>query len=164
MFPKVNPSKTTAWKKLQDHFKEMKYASMKDLFKENPNRFKNYSLAVPDIIFDFSKNLVNDETKKLLLELANECELDKAIEAMFKGEMINETEGRSVLHTALRNFSGKPVMSEGRDVMPEVKKELEHIKNFCRKVHKGEWKGYSGKKIKYIVNIGIGGSDLEVGS
>jgi glucose-6-phosphate isomerase len=160
MFPRVNPSKTNAWKKLQDHYKTMKLASMKDLFQQDPNRFKNYSLTVPDIIFDYSKNLVNDETKKLLMDLANECELDKAIAAMFKGEIINETEGRSVLHTALRNFSGKPVLSDGKDVMPEVKKELEHMKNFCRKVHNGEWKGYSGKKIKYIVNIGIGGSDL----
>ncbi len=160
MFPKVNPSKTVAWKKLQDHFKEMKHVSMKDLFREDPDRFKKYSLAIPDIIFDYSKNLVNDETKKLLLELAYECELHKAIKAMFTGELINETEGRSVLHTALRNFSGKPVMSEGKDVMPEVKKEWEHMKKFCGKIHNGEWKGYSGKKIKYIVNIGIGGSDL----
>jgi len=160
MFPKVNPTKTQSWKKLQEHYKAMKSASMKDLFKEDPNRFKNYSLAVPDIIFDYSKNLVSEETKKLLLDLASECELDKAIAAMFKGEIINGTEGRSVLHTALRNFSGKPVLSDGKDVMPEVKKEQEHMKNFCRKVHKGEWKGYSGKKIKYIVNIGIGGSDL----
>ena len=160
MFPKVNPSKTAAWKKLLDHFKEMKHVSMKDLFMEDPDRFKKYSLAVPDIIFDYSKNRVNNETIKLLLELAYECELHKAIKAMFTGELINETEGRSVLHTALRSFSGKPVMSEEKDVMPQVIKEREHMKNFCRKVHKGEWKGYTGKKIKYIVNIGIGGSDL----
>ena len=124
MFPRVNPSKTNAWKKLQDHYKTMKLASMKDLFRQDPNRFKNYSLAIPDIIFDYSKNLVNEETKKLLIDLANECELDKAIAAMFKGEIINETEGRSVLHTALRNFSGKPVLSDGKDVMPEVKKGI----------------------------------------
>ncbi|MGN6602103.1 MAG: glucose-6-phosphate isomerase [Ginsengibacter sp.] len=160
MFPRINPSKTAAWKKLHDHHKEMKHASIKDLFMEDPDRFKKYSLAVPDIIFDFSKNLVNDETLKLLVELAYECELHKAIKAMFTGELINDTEGRSVLHTALRNFSGKPVMSEGKDVMPEVMKEREHMKSFCKKVHKGEWKGYTGKKIKYIVNIGIGGSDL----
>ena len=160
MFPKVNPTKTAAWKKLYDHHKEMKHVSMKDLFREDGERFKKYSLAVPDIIFDYSKNLVNDETKKLLLELAYECELHKAIKAMFRGELINETEGRSVLHTSLRNFSEKPVLSEGKDVMPDVIKEREHMKNFCRKVHKGEWKGYTGKKIKYIVNIGIGGSDL----
>jgi glucose-6-phosphate isomerase len=160
MFPKINPTKTVAWKKLHDHFKEMEQISIKDLFVEDADRFKKYSFAVTDIICDFSKNIVNDETKKLLLELAYECELQKAIKAMFNGELINETEGRSVLHTALRNFSGKPVFSEGKDVMPEVKKEWEHMRNFCQKIHKGEWKGYSGKKIKYIVNIGIGGSDL----
>jgi glucose-6-phosphate isomerase len=160
MFPKVNPSKTVAWKKLQDHFKEMKHIQMKDLFREDPDRFKKYSFAVTDIICDFSKNIVSDETKQLLLDLAYECQLQKAIKAMFTGELINETEGRSVLHTALRNFSGKPVFSEGKDVMPEVKKEWEHMRTFCQKIHRGEWKGYTGKKIKYIVNIGIGGSDL----
>ncbi|HXR84135.1 MAG TPA: glucose-6-phosphate isomerase [Hanamia sp.] len=160
MFPKVNPSKTVAWKKLQDHYKEMKHIQMKDLFREDANRFKKYSFAVTDIICDFSKNIVSDETKQLLLDLAYECQLQKAIKAMFTGELINETEGRSVLHTALRNFSGKPVFAEGKDVMPEVKKEWEHMRSFCQKIHRGEWKGYSGKKIKYIVNIGIGGSDL----
>jgi glucose-6-phosphate isomerase len=160
MFPKINPTKTVAWKKLQDHFKEMKQIFIKDLFVEDADRFKKYSFAVADIICDFSKNIVNDETKKLLLELAYECQLQKAIKAMFTGELINETEGRSVLHTALRNFSGKPVFSEGKDVMPEVKKEWEHMRSFCQRIHKGDWKGYSGKKIKYIVNIGIGGSDL----
>ncbi len=160
MFPKVNPTKTVSWKKLQDHFKEMKSQHIKELFRKNKDRFKMFSLAMPEITFDFSKNIVNEKTKQLLLDLANECELQQAIKAMFSGEVINGTEGRSVLHTALRNFSGQPVYSEGKDVMVEVKKELEHIKNFCRKIHKGEWKGYSGKKIKYVVNIGIGGSDL----
>ena len=160
MFPNVNPTKTNAWKKLQDHYKEMKHAHVKELFKEDSQRFKKYSLAMPEIIFDFSKNIINEHTKQILLELADECELQNAIKAMFTGAVINGTEGRSVLHTALRNFSGKPVYSEGKDVMPEVKEELEHMKSFCQKIHKGEWKGYSGKKIKYIVNIGIGGSDL----
>jgi glucose-6-phosphate isomerase len=160
MFPKINPTKTVAWKKLQEHSKAMKHVQMKDLFQEDKKRFKKYSYAVTDIICDFSKNIVTDETKTLLLDLAYECELQKAIKSLFTGELINETEGRSVLHTALRNFSGKPVFSEGKDVMPEVKKEWEHMKNFCQKIHSGEWKGYSGKKIKYVVNIGIGGSDL----
>ena len=160
MFPKINPTKTSAWKKLLEHSKAMKHVQMKDLFQEDKKRFKKYSYAVTDIICDFSKNIVTDETKTLLLELAYECELQKAIKSLFTGELINETEGRSVLHTALRNFSGKPVFSEGKDVMPEVKKEWEHMKNFCQKIHSGEWKGYSGKKIKYVVNIGIGGSDL----
>ncbi len=160
MFPKVNPTKTAAWKKLQEHSKAMKHVHMKDLFREDKKRFKKYSLALADIICDFSKNIVTDETKTLLLDLAYECELQKAIKSLFTGDLINETEGRSVLHTALRNFSGKPVFSEGKDVMPEVKKEWEHMKSFCEKIHSGEWKGFSGKKIKYVVNIGIGGSDL----
>ena len=160
MFPKINPTKTTAWKNLEDHYKEMKNTPIKDLFKEDKDRFEKYSLSEPDILFDFSKNIVNDKTMQLLLELAYECELQKAIKAMFTGEVINGTENRSVLHTALRNFSGNPVYSEGKDVMPEVKKEQDHMRQFCEKIHSGEWKGYSGKKIKYIVNIGIGGSDL----
>ena len=160
MFPKINPTKTTAWKNLQDHFKEMKHTPIKDLFVEDKDRFEKYSLSVPEITFDFSKNIVNDKTLQLLLELAYECELQKAIKAMFTGEVINGTEHRSVLHTALRNFSDKPVYSEGKDVMPEVEKERKHMHDFCEKIHSGEWKGYSGKKIKYIVNIGIGGSDL----
>ena len=160
MLPKINPTKTVAWKKLQDHYKEMKNVSIKDLLAEDPDRFKKYCFSMPEITCDLSKNRVNYTTLQLLLDLADECELQKAIKAMFSGEVINGSEGRSVLHTALRNFSGKPVYSEGKDVMAEVKKELDHMKRFCQKVHKGEWTGYSGKKIKYIVNIGIGGSDL----
>ena len=160
MLPTINPVKTASWKKLQDHYKEMKNIPMKDLFKEDPERFKKFCFSLPEIICDLSKNIITDKTKQLLLELGDECELQKAIKAMFAGELINGTEGRSVLHTALRNFSGKPVYSEGKDVMPDIIKELEHLKIFCQKIHKGEWKGYSGKKIKYIVNIGIGGSDL----
>jgi len=160
MFPKINPTKTQSWKKLHEHQKEMRHVQIKELFKEDQDRFKKFCFALPELICDFSKNIVNDKTLQLLLELAYECELQKAIKAMFTGEVINGTEGRSVLHTALRNFSDKPVYSEGKDVMPEVKKEWEHMRKFCEKIHSGEWKGYSGKKIKYIVNIGIGGSDL----
>lgn len=160
MFPHINPTKTAAWKKLKDHHKEMKDISMKGLFKEDPDRFKKFSYVLPEIICDLSKNIITDKTKQLLLELANECDLKNAIKAMFSGENINGTEDRAVLHTALRNFSGKPVFTGGKDVMPEVKKEQEHMKNFCKKIHSGEWKGYSGKKIRYVVNIGIGGSDL----
>ena len=160
MLPKINPTKTAAWKKLQEHYKEIHRLQMKDCFEENPNRFQDFCYSIPEIVCDFSKNIMTDTTRELLVELANECELDKAINAMFTGEPINATENRPVLHTALRNFSDKPVFVEGTDIMPEVKKELDHMKSFCRKIHKGEWKGYSGKKIKYIVNIGIGGSDL----
>jgi glucose-6-phosphate isomerase len=160
MLPKINPVKTATWKKLRFHYNEMKNVSIKSLFDEDPDRFKKFCFSMPEIVCDLSKNIVNDSTRQLLLDLAQECELQNAIKAMFSGEIINGSEGRSVLHTALRNFSGKPVYSEGKDVMPEVKKELDHMKKFCQKVHKGEWTGYSGKKIKYIVNIGIGGSDL----
>ncbi len=160
MLPKINPTTTTAWQMLTDHFEEMKSVHMKELFDEDRSRFKKYSLAVPDIIWDYSKNIITDKTLQLLLQLAEECELQSAINAMFSGEKINETEKRAVLHTALRNFSGKPVLLDGNDIMPQVNKVLEQMKNFCSKVHSGEWKGYSGKKIKSVVNIGIGGSDL----
>ncbi|MEO7120448.1 MAG: glucose-6-phosphate isomerase, partial [Ginsengibacter sp.] len=160
MFPKINPTETESWKSLQEHFAEMKQLHIKNLFEEDPDRFTKYSFALPEIICDFSKNIVNDTTLRSLLQLANECKLKEAIEAMFTGEKINETEDRSVLHTALRNFSGEPVLSDGKDVMPEVQKVLDHMKRFCASVHSGEWKGYSGKPIKYFVNIGIGGSDL----
>ncbi len=113
-----------------------------------------------DILFDYSKNLVNAEIFSHLFDLAAECKVWEAIQAMFSGEKINQTENRSVLHTALRNFSGEPIFSDGRDVMPEVMQELEHMKSFCQKIHSGEWRGYSGKPIRNIVNIGIGGSDL----
>jgi len=160
MLPKINPTTTESWKKLQQHFEEMKHAPIKDMFMEDPERFQKYSFAVPEIVCDFSKNIINDTSVRLLLQLADECGLREAIDAMFTGEKINETEGRSVLHTALRNFSGEPVVSDGKDVMPEVKKVLDQMKHFCSRVHSGEWKGYTGKKIKYFVNIGIGGSDL----
>ncbi|MCO6496966.1 MAG: glucose-6-phosphate isomerase [Chitinophagaceae bacterium] len=160
MLPAIVPTKTEAWKKLTAHYKEMKSVKMKDLFKEDHNRFKHFSFSVPEIVCDLSKNIVTEETISLLIELANECELPKAIKSMFKGDIINQTEGRSVLHTALRNFSGKPVYSKGKDVMPEVIAVQKKMKAFCRKVHSGTWTGYTGKRIKYIVNIGIGGSDL----
>lgn len=160
MFPTVNPTKTASWQKLVTHYKEMKGVKMKDLFKEDPKRFKKYSFSLPDIICDLSKNIITEETLQLLLDLAYECELHKAIKAMFTGELINQTEGRSVLHTALRNFSGKPVYSQGKDVMPEVHEVQKKMESFCKKIHSGNWKGYTGKRIKYIVNIGIGGSDL----
>ncbi|MGH2648974.1 MAG: glucose-6-phosphate isomerase [Ginsengibacter sp.] len=160
MLPKINPTETESWQQLQQHFEEMKNVRIKDLFMDDPERFQKYSFSVPEIVFDFSKNIINDTTIRLLLQLADECGLREAIDAMFTGEKINETEDRSVLHTALRNFSGEPVVSDGKDVMPEVKRVLNQMKNFCARVHSGEWKGYTGKKIKYFVNIGIGGSDL----
>ncbi|HET9824904.1 MAG TPA: glucose-6-phosphate isomerase [Chitinophagaceae bacterium] len=160
MFPKINPTDTNAWQQLRQHHEEMTHASMKRMFHEDPDRFTRFSATMDDIIFDYSKNIINEKTIQLLLQLAEECKVKEAREAMFNGEKINETENRSVLHVALRNFSKQPMYSEGKDVMPLVKKVLKQMKDFCEQVHEGEWRGYSGKKIRYIVNIGIGGSDL----
>ena len=160
MLPKINPTTTTAWKALQDHFSEMENVNIRNLFNDDNDRFSKYSVSDRDIVFDYSKNHVNDKTMQLLLQLANECKLREAIDAMFNGDKINETENRAVLHTALRNLSDRPVFAEGKDVMPDVRKVLKQMKGFCNKVHSGKWRGYSGKRIRYIVNIGIGGSDL----
>ena len=160
MLPKINPTTTNAWKALQEHYSKMRTVQMRDLFKNDVERFSRYSLGNRDIVFDYSKNIIADETVRLLLQLANESKLKDAIEAMFKGDKINETENRAVLHTALRNLSDEPVFAEGKNIMPEIKKVLKQMKNFCNRVHDGRWRGYSGKRIKYIVNIGIGGSDL----
>ena len=160
MFPTINPVTTQAWADLQQHYAANKDVQIKDLFAADPNRFNKFSLHTGDILFDYSKNNVSEETRSLLLKLADACLLRQAIDAMFGAEKINQTEDRAVLHTALRNFSGKPVLLEGKDVMPDIQQVLEQMKNFCNKVHSGNWKGYTGKKIRYIVNIGIGGSDL----
>jgi glucose-6-phosphate isomerase len=161
MLPKVNPTNTQAWWLLTKHqSEEMRNITMKRLFAEDASRFEKFSILFNDILFDYSKNIITPKTMQLLLQLAEDCQVKEAIEKMFSGDKINETEGRSVLHTALRNFSGEPVLSEGKDVMPDVHRVQKQMKEFCEKVHSGEWKGYSGKKIKYIVNIGIGGSDL----
>jgi glucose-6-phosphate isomerase len=160
MFPKIDPTQTGSWKELQQHFSEMKNVSMRQLFKDDPARSDKFSVRLPDLLFDYSKNIISEKTISLLINLANECRLNEAIDAMFNGDKINETENRSVLHIALRNFSKQPVFSGGKDVMPLVKKSQRQIKTFCEKLHSGDWRGYSGKRIKYIVNIGIGGSDL----
>ncbi|MFT3823104.1 MAG: glucose-6-phosphate isomerase [Chitinophagaceae bacterium] len=161
MLPKVKPHHTEAWQKLKDHYKKASRHHMRDLFKKDPERFEKFSLPLgEEILVDYSKNRITGKTLDLLLQLAEECEVKEAIEAMFTGSIINETEGRSVLHTALRNFSDQPVYSNGNNVMPDVEKVLQQMKDFCSRVHSGEWKGYTGKKIRYIVNIGIGGSDL----
>lgn len=160
MLPKVNPSSTKAWRLLLQHSADMKNLHMRDLFKADPERFNKFSICLDELVFDYSKNIITDTTIHYLLQLAEECGLKQAIDAMFSGEMINETERRSVLHTALRNFSGEPVFSEGKDVMPYIKKVLGKMRSFTNAVHNGKFRGYTGKKIKYIVNIGIGGSDL----
>jgi glucose-6-phosphate isomerase len=138
----------------------MREASMKKMFAQDPERFTKFSHTLDNTLVDFSKNIINEETINLLLQLAKECELPKAIAAMFAGDLINKTEQRSVLHIALRNFSGRPVYAAGKDVMNDVYRVQQQMKNFCQKIHSGEWKGYTGKKIRFVVNIGIGGSDL----
>ena len=160
MLKKIDPAKTKAWRSLKDHFKKIKNLEMKDLFAEDPRRFEKFSLRFQDILLDYSKNRITPETMNLLFSLAEEVDLGDAVEKMFTGDPINETEGRAVLHVALRNLSNAPIYAQGRDVMPEVKAVLEKMRNFSARVISGEWKGYAGKRMTDLVNIGIGGSDL----
>ena len=157
----INPTNTQAWKALEAHQSQLAHTTIADLFKQEQNRFNDYSLTFENqILVDFSKNKINQETLKLLRQLAKESALDEAINAMFTGEKINRTENRAVLHTALRNRSNTPVYVDGKDVMPEVNAVLAKMSAFCERVISGEWKGYTGKAITDVVNIGIGGSDL----
>lgn len=157
----INPTNTQAWKALETHQSQLANTTIADLFKQEQNRFNDYSLSFENqILVDFSKNKINQETLKLLRQLAKESTLDEAINAMFTGEKINRTENRAVLHTALRNRSNTPVYVDGKDVMPEVNAVLAKMSAFCDRVISGEWKGYTGKAITDVVNIGIGGSDL----
>ncbi len=151
---------TAAYRKLKTHHKSISKKHMKELFAEDPNRYKKFSLRLGDIIVDFSKNRINGRTLAYLCDLARECQVSEAIEKMFTGDKINATEKRSVLHVALRNRSNSPIMVDGKDVMPDVNEVLEKMKGFSEKVRGGEWKGFTGKKITDLVNIGIGGSDL----
>ncbi|HDX8363709.1 TPA: glucose-6-phosphate isomerase [Aeromonas veronii] len=157
----INPTQTQAWQALEAHFAANKETRLKDLFAQDPKRFDKFSLTFGgDILVDYSKNLITEETLKLLVDLAKETDLRSAIDAMFNGDKINMTEGRSVLHVALRNRSDRPIESDSKDVMPEVNAVLAKMKGFCEKIISGEWKGYTGKAIQHVVNIGIGGSDL----
>ena len=161
MLPRINPTNTQAWFLLKKHYEdEMSRKHMRDLFAADIERFQKFSLCLDQMVFDYSKNIINPKTLQLLLQLAEECKLNEAIHALFAGIKINETEHRAVLHTALRNFSDTPILVEGKDIMPRIRKVQEQMKAFCAQIHNGHWKGYTGKPIKYIVNIGIGGSDL----
>jgi glucose-6-phosphate isomerase len=151
---------SAAWKTLQQHYENNQSFCLRSAFADDQNRFKKFSLHFNDILFDYSKNLITEETLPLLIELAKSTGLKQKMEAMFRGERINITEHRAVLHTALRNRSNTPVYFNDEDVMPKVNAVLKRMRIFCDKVHSGEWKGYSGKIITDIVNIGIGGSDL----
>ncbi|ERH26107.1 glucose-6-phosphate isomerase [Aggregatibacter sp. oral taxon 458 str. W10330] len=157
----INPTQTNAWKALTQHHAQRKNTTIQDLFAQEKDRFANYSLTFNnEILVDFSKNNLTQETLGLLRQLTEECGLTQAKEAMFNGEKINRTENRAVLHTALRNRSNTPIFVDGKDVMPEVNAVLAKMKSFCERVISGEWKGYTGKAITDVINIGIGGSDL----
>lgn len=160
MLASVNPTETLAWQKLTAHFLEMQATHLRELFAEDPDRFSKLSLQEGPLLVDFSKNLLTQETLALLIELAHECQLPEAMEAQFRGGKINATEHRAVLHTALRNRANTPVVVEGADVMPEINTVLGQMQEFSNRLLKGIWKGYTGKTITDIVNIGIGGSDL----
>lgn len=158
--PSINPTQTAAWGQLADHYKKLHNVQMTDLFKQNAARFDQFSTRFEDILVDYSKNIITQETLNLLLALAEQTQLKEAIGAMIGGKSINETEGRAVLHVALRNRSNTPVLVDGKDVMPDVNRVLKQMETFSDKLISGDWKGYTGKAISDIVNIGIGGSDL----
>jgi len=149
-----------AWKSLSDHAKKMSSTHLRDLFKQDAHRFKSFSVSFEDILLDYSKNRVTDETLKLLFTVARDAGVEKLRDRMFAGDKINITEDRAVLHIALRNRSNRPIMVDGKDVMPEVNAVLKHIKAFTDELRSGKWTGYTGKAITDVVNIGIGGSDL----
>ncbi|MBW1618829.1 glucose-6-phosphate isomerase [Empedobacter falsenii] len=156
----INPTTTNAWNALEQHFQTIQHTSIKELFAQNVNRFEEFSIQYPSLLVDYSKNRINAETIQLLVDLAKEMDVDAAIQQMFEGDVINVTEKRAVLHTALRNRSNEEVLVDGKNVMPEINEVLDQMKSFSEKVISGEWKGFSGKEITDVVNIGIGGSDL----
>ncbi len=149
-----------AWIALQTHYNETKNYSIRDAFKIDPDRFNKFSINFNEILFDYSKNRISEDTVSLLLKLASQAELKEKTEALFSGEKINTTEHRAVLHTALRNRSNQPVYVDGQDVMPDINKVLSKMRTFCESVRSGQWKGYTGKAITDVVNVGIGGSGL----
>lgn len=161
MLKNINPTTTAAWKALTEHFESAQDMELAALFAQGADRFNQFSATFgSDILVDYSKNLLDKETFTHLFALAEQTELKAAIQAMFAGDKINQTESRAVLHTALRNRSNTPVMVDGEDVMPGVNAVLAKMESFTNRIVSGEWKGYTGKEITDVVNIGIGGSDL----
>ena len=156
----IDPTATLAWKELETHAHEMQGRHMKDLFAQDPQRFSRFSQTFEDVLIDYSKNILTRETLDILYRLAEECGVKEATEKMFNGEIINGTEGRAVLHTALRHQGREPVRVDGGDVMPEVRDTLERMRGFSDKIINGHHTGYTGRKLTQVVNIGIGGSDL----
>lgn len=160
MLPNIDFTQTDTYNRLQEHFNEIFDQKMKDMFSADPQRAEKFCLQLNDIFFDFSKNRINETTVNLLLELAEACGVKEGINAMFAAEKINVTENRAVLHVALRNMSGRPLMLDGVDIMPAIQEVQQQMKRFSSAIIEGSQKGYTGKKIKDVVNIGIGGSDL----
>ncbi|HWK56641.1 MAG TPA: glucose-6-phosphate isomerase [Parapedobacter sp.] len=160
MLPRINFTVTQAYKYLSNHYVDIAPKHLTELFAADKERFAKFSITFGDILFDYSKNRIDDTTKALLLQLARECRLEEAINAMFAGDAINETEGRAVLHTALRHQGDRPVLVDGKDVIPDVKAVLTKMRGFSERIIGGDWKGHTGKPITDVVNIGIGGSDL----
>lgn len=156
----INPTKTKAWKELTKHFEETKNLHLRDLFRQNENRKEQFSVNLEEISLDYSKNRITQKTIDLLIQLANETELKDAIEKYFVGDKINATESRAVLHTALRSNSDEPIFVDEKDIKPKIKTTLRKIRAFSNKVISGKWKGYTGKPITDVVNIGVGGSEL----
>jgi glucose-6-phosphate isomerase len=153
-------TETPQWRALAAHYEEIAGVHMRDLFARDPNRFERFSIELEDLVFDYSKNRITDETVRLLCELARASGVRESLESMFAGEKINWTEGRAVLHVALRNRSDSPICVDGIDVMPQVNATLEAMRRFSEAVRRGDWTGSTGKPIATVVNIGIGGSDL----
>ena len=160
MLSKINFTETPAYEYLSNHLVDIADKHLRDLFKEDPERFEKFSIQLNDILVDYSKNRIDEKTIALLIQLAKECKLDEAINSMFSGEKINETEDRAVLHIALRNRSNDAILVDGEDVMPLINGVLAKMKKFSHAIISGEWKGFTGKNITDVVNIGIGGSDL----
>ena len=157
---KKQPHQLASWQKLSQHKDGIQKTDLRKMFAEDPKRFESFTRTLDGILVDFSKNLITDETLKLFSELAAECGLSEAIGDMFSGEKINITEGRAVLHVALRNRSNRAIMVDGEDVMPLVNESLKKVRAFSEAVRSGEKKGFTGKVFTDVVNIGIGGSDL----
>lgn len=156
----INPTKTNAWQQLTNHFNKVKNTHLKSLFRNDIHRKEKFTINFNDFKFDYSKNRITQQTLNYLLDLAKEVDLKSAIEAQFSGEKINKTENRAVLHTALRNQSNSKILVNGKDILPEIKETLTKMESFTKKITSGDWKGYTGKSITDVVNIGIGGSDL----
>ena len=153
-------TESPAWKGLEGHYKSVASAHMREMFAQDNERFKRFSLQWQDFVHDYSKNRITPETMRLLFNLARQADVEGWKEKMFRGEKINVTENRAVLHTALRNRTGRPILVDGKNIMPEVNGVLQHMRQFSEAVRDGNWKGYTGEQITDVVNIGIGGSDL----